>query len=299
MNSAGLLTVRATLRQGRLTDLAVDLRRPAVTQLFVGQSPQAVLQRVPHLYTLCAHAQRAAAQAALDAAQAAPAHSVNPTELWTESLHENLWRLLLDWPPALGLPAAKEAFVTWRASRSRSDLAAQTQLLLDGVLHDLSAQCLEHLARKPQSDTYAELSLDPAPWLALCQQDAAATPLLRAPSSVRAAYLARIAQVRAAALALAEHTPYPLAAMGGKGWGVAQTLTARGVLTHAALVEQSCVLAYRVWAPTDAFFANPLALQALLEPGPFASAQQARRAVELGVLALDPCVPFVVELPDA
>ena len=36
-----------------------------------------------------------------------PAHR----ELWIEVLHENLWRLLLDWPVALGLSPAKDDFI--------------------------------------------------------------------------------------------------------------------------------------------------------------------------------------------
>ena len=67
MNGPGLLTVRALLEHGRLRDIDVILKRPSVTRLFIGQLPDAVVKTVPYLFTLCAHAQRAAAQAALDA----------------------------------------------------------------------------------------------------------------------------------------------------------------------------------------------------------------------------------------
>lgn len=109
MNSAGLLTVRALLEHGRLRDIDVILKRPSVTRLFIGQLPDAVVKTVPYLFTLCAHAQRAAAQAAVAAALDEVPRVSDAAELWVEVLHENLWRLLLDWPPALGLHSARKA----------------------------------------------------------------------------------------------------------------------------------------------------------------------------------------------
>ena len=52
MTTAGLLTVRADFGEGRLSHIDVDLRRPLVTQLFIGQSPEAVVRTVPCLYTV-------------------------------------------------------------------------------------------------------------------------------------------------------------------------------------------------------------------------------------------------------
>ena len=47
MTTAGLLTVRADFGEGRLTHVDVDLRRPPVTPLFIGQSPEAGVWTVP------------------------------------------------------------------------------------------------------------------------------------------------------------------------------------------------------------------------------------------------------------
>ena len=138
MVSAGLLTVRAALSGGKISDLSVDLLRPLVSQLFLGQAPDAVLQKVSLLYTLCAQAQRTAAQAALDCAVGAVSSPVSDAALWVENLHENLWRLMLDWPPALGLPSASQVFVAWRAGRNRGNIAAQTDALLADVVQELS-----------------------------------------------------------------------------------------------------------------------------------------------------------------
>ncbi|MGI9133360.1 MAG: hypothetical protein ACR2I0_05350, partial [Rhodoferax sp.] len=298
MDIVGSLTLHAHWRQGRLQDLVVQLRRPAVTQLFLGQSCSQVLHKVPHLYSLCAQAQQAAAQAALDAARAAPEQARPDAALWIELLHEGLWRLLLDWPSALGLPVAKEAFVAWRAARQRSDCAAQTAQLVDGPLQQLATRCLEQLqGADPAPD--AAPPLDPAAGLAHWPAGDSAWLAVPALPSVRAAYRARWNQVRSAAEALAQQAPYPLARASRNGVGIAQVLTARGVLTHAAQLQDGRVSAYRVWAPTDLHFADASALQALLQGQEFASAAAARSALQQALLALDPCVPFVVELHDA
>ena len=49
MNSAGLLTVRANWWGGGLEDIDVELKRPLVTQLFIGQIPDAVVKAIPYL----------------------------------------------------------------------------------------------------------------------------------------------------------------------------------------------------------------------------------------------------------
>ena len=48
--------------------------------------------------------------------------------------------------------------------------------------------------------------------------------------------IARQAEVEAAVTALADGLPFPIARAGSAGWGVGQTLTARGRLTHAVHV---------------------------------------------------------------
>jgi len=129
------LTVRALYTAGGRGNIAVDRQRPPVTRLFHGQIPDAVVKTIPYLYTLCAHAQRAVAQAAVAAAMGEPRRPVDDGELWVEMLHENFWRLLLDWPVALGLPPAQEAFVAWRAARHIHSRVAETQKLLVMVPH--------------------------------------------------------------------------------------------------------------------------------------------------------------------
>jgi coenzyme F420-reducing hydrogenase alpha subunit len=90
-----------------------------------------------------------------------------------------------------------------------------------------------------------------------------------------------------------------LAAAGDAGWGVGQTLTARGVLTHAIHVVDGKVARYQVQAPTDSFFADAAPLTGLLAHREFPSRERARQALEQAILALDPCLPYNVELHDA
>jgi hypothetical protein len=311
--SAGSLTVRATFTNGRLDNLDVDLRRPAVTQIFHGQAPEAVVKTVPCLYTICAHAQKAAAQAALAVAADDERPATDDAGLWVELLHENLWRLLLDWPPALGLPPAKEAFIAWRATRLGGNCADEAKGLLANTLSGLAEKCLAKLVdRIPEQAplgcdrqvhaTATPPPLTPGEWLAGWQEAGAAqlAPIAPiAPTSIRAAYQGRVAEVERAAAALAAGAPYPIAVAGGNGWGVAQMATARGVLTHAVQLAAGKVVNYRVWAPTDAFFADAVALSGLLVGRRFASPDEARRALDQAILALDPCVPYALELNDA
>lgn len=327
MTSAGLLTVRANWWGGALEDIGVELKRPLVTQLFIGQIPDAVVKAIPYLYTLCAHAQRAVAQAALAAAMGEARRPVDDAELWTEMLHENFWRLLLDWPAALGLPPAREAFAVWRAARQTNDCLAETRRLLATSVRELSEKCLAALVdRSNQAFPLLEagtrthgsaaamaaaahacrqgvpadfLMLAPEEWLTYWLGNTDRPPAMPRPSSVHEALLARLAQTEWAAQALAAGRPYPVAAVGERGWGVAQTVTARGVLTHAVHVVEERVENYRVWAPTDDFFADAGALSSLLAGRQFAVLDNARQALEQAILALDPCLPYTMDLKHA
>ena len=299
MTTAGLLTVRADFGEGRLRHVDVDLRRPPVAQLFIGQSPEAVVRTVPCLYTVCAPSQGAVAQVARAAAAGEVPEAADDAGLWIEMLHENLWRLMLDWPPALGLPPAQAAFIAWRATRQGGSCAEATRRLLTEVVLGLAENCLARLADRNGDVPCGPAALAPDQWLAGCRESGDFQPAMSAPPSIRAAYRGRIAEVERATGALATGAPFPLAAAGGNGWGVAQTVTARGVLTHAVRLEARTVMQYRVTAPTDVFFAGAGALSGLLAGRRVASSDEAKRSLDLAVLALDPCLPYVLEVNDA
>lgn len=299
MSSAGLLNVRAVLAHGRCDQLTVHLIRPPVAQVFVGQVPEAVVKAIPYLYTLCAHAQRAAAQAACAAALGEARRPVDDGALWVEMLHENFWRLLLDWPKALGLEPAQDAFIAWRAARMGEECLAATQKLCSETLSELAEKCLEKLVDRDSLAPHPAPALDADGWLAYWQGRSDQAPPMTPPRSVKIAYRARLAEVAAAIRALADSAPFPIATAGGNGWGVGQSATARGTLTHAVHVVEDKVARYRVWAPTDLLFADASALSRLLAERWFPSKNEALQALEQAVLALDPCLPYSVELIDA
>ena len=306
MNSAGLLTVRGVWSAGELKALAVDLQRPALSRLFIGQPPAQVAKTIPHLYSLCAEAQGAVARAALQAAGAELTLAANDQRLWIEFLHENLWRLLLDWPVALGVAPEKAAFVAWRAARHGPSVAVETGNLFDQVLLPLAEKCLKILVHRsiqeaPLGDSIQAVSpvFNPADWLAFWRSSAASSPPSLPPVSVSAAYQARLSAVAEAVEALRDGHVYPMLAAGEDGLGVAQIRTARGVLTHAAELAGGVVSRYQVWAPTDVFFQDETALSALLAGQTWGNLDQMRQGLNQAILALDPCLPYVMELNDA
>lgn len=315
MNSAGNLSISARFGSGRLSGLAVQLERPPVTKLFLGQAPESVGRTVPYLYTLCARAQGSAARSALAAAAEQVPPPPDSPGLWAEALHEHFWRLLLDWPLALGLPQAKEAFVAWRGARNREGVAAATADLLENTLlgcsaeawlekgeaagDSLAARCASRLEGIENTDVFDPPPLTPGDWLAYWRGERPDAPAARRPPSVAAAWRSRLKEAVEAALALEKEIPYPVAAAGGDGWGIGQTLTARGVLTHGVRIEDGKVAAYRVWAPTDRHFVDAAPLAGLLNEGKWPDMDAARRAVEQAVLALDPCLPYTVKVDNA
>lgn len=145
MTSPGMLRIGLTPAGA----VSVNLTRPLVARVFIGQNPEAVVKTVPYLYTLCAHAQRAAAQAALVAAGGVPARTLDADELWLEVVHENFWRLLLDWPVVFGLAPAKAEFVRWRGERFGPQRNAATRDVLVRVLQPLIENCLAATVDRP------------------------------------------------------------------------------------------------------------------------------------------------------
>lgn len=313
MNAVGSLVISACYADGRLSDLEVVLERPRVTKLFIGQLPEAVVKTVPYLYTLCAQAQRAAAQAALAAAASEEPRSPDHFALWSEMLHEHLWRLLLDWPVALGLAQARDALVAWRNARVGDGLVTATSQLFGETLLGLSpadwtgepapdslaGRCLAALGPTENTGRFDLPALTPAEWLAYWRGRCPYQPATPRPPSVAAAYRQRLHEAVLAARALAAGTAYPVAAVGEAGRGIGQTVTARGVLTHATRLEDGRVADYRIWAPTDGHFADEGGLAALLGNATWPDANLARRALERAVLALDPCLPHELKVSHA
>lgn len=117
MTDIGVLRIHLLHNNRSIVGVEVKSTRPQVCQLFKGKAPASVVQLVPALFSLCGSAQGTAAEAAV-----AAACNVDLTRKLTleravacEVMQEHCWRLLLDWPKALGLAQLQGDFVRWHA----------------------------------------------------------------------------------------------------------------------------------------------------------------------------------------
>jgi Ni,Fe-hydrogenase I large subunit len=111
----------------RVQGIAIESTRAVgASRVLEGKPPADMARLVPMLFSLCGRAQGIASLRAWEAAEAvdAPPATALARE-WVvaaEAVLENLWRLLLDWPEAMGEDAnAFPEFAAWR--RSLLDLA--------------------------------------------------------------------------------------------------------------------------------------------------------------------------------
>src|SRR5690242_15069828 len=105
MTREGELIVRLPWDGRRVRMPTVSSSRPlAASRVFVGRSPAQVVAMVPRLFSICGGAQRAAASAALAAAgsEGIMATASDGRSVVLETVQEYFWRLLIDWPQAMG-----------------------------------------------------------------------------------------------------------------------------------------------------------------------------------------------------
>jgi hypothetical protein len=102
----GELTVRLDWDGGRVTGVDVrSTRRFAADRVLAGRTPAAAAAMVPKLFAICGGAQGAAAAAALAAAGAIGVDAGRARDeqcVALEAMQEYFWRLLIDWPQAMG-----------------------------------------------------------------------------------------------------------------------------------------------------------------------------------------------------
>jgi hypothetical protein len=106
MPTEGEIAVRLRWDGYRVGGVDVRSTRPfAAARLLAGKTPAAAAALVPALFAICGGAQGAAAAAALTAAGArdiAVAPAEIEREVALEAVQEHFWRLLIDWPRAMG-----------------------------------------------------------------------------------------------------------------------------------------------------------------------------------------------------
>jgi len=111
---SGFIAIDLYHRSGKVTGVNIASSRPeAIAQVFIGKTPEQVLDTVPLLFTLCGNAQ---AYAALQACRAALGMAAEPALdsardmlVQLETLREHAWRILLDWPVFIGLVQDKKS----------------------------------------------------------------------------------------------------------------------------------------------------------------------------------------------
>jgi hypothetical protein len=109
----GEIVVRLARAAGRIDRVSIRSTRPfATARVVVGRRAGDAAALVPRLYSVCANAQRAASASALEAAGGSPpspgAIAARSFAVALENLQEDLRRLLIDVPKALGLAVAVE-----------------------------------------------------------------------------------------------------------------------------------------------------------------------------------------------
>jgi hypothetical protein len=117
-------------RGGRALRVAIRASRPVgAVRVFRGKTLTQVARQLPTLYSICATAQAFACTAACEqAAGLTPSPSVQALRgrlLQAETVKEHAWRLLLDWPVALGLEPEAAAMAAvmrrYRALRAHAN----------------------------------------------------------------------------------------------------------------------------------------------------------------------------------
>jgi len=175
----GELTVRLAWDGRQVRRVAIGSSRPfAIARVLSGRTPAEVGALVPRLFSICGGAQGAAAATALDAASA---HSPDPRRVagrelvgLLEAAQEHFWRLLIDWPKAMGHAAA-----TAPVAAARREIApALTRLMADlptgrddGAIEPRTTADLARALDLLADQVYG---MPPAAWLALSEPTALA-----------------------------------------------------------------------------------------------------------------------------
>ncbi|GHT83124.1 hydrogenase assembly protein HupF [Betaproteobacteria bacterium] len=140
------LVLNATRAAGKITRVTAVNSRPLAASMLIGRSPEEALAIVPNLFARCSRAQTLAARLACEvAAGVLPLQRPFEEQLLAiEMAQEHLWRLLLDWPPLLGLPPQRAHYANVHRGLNRSGHAE---------IFTLHADSIEELADPEQGES--------------------------------------------------------------------------------------------------------------------------------------------------
>jgi hypothetical protein len=310
-NFAGVVRLKLRLRGSRVDAVALGVARPNAGETMRGRAADEAARLLPLLYSICSEAQGTAARLAVAAARGAAQAPYVDRQVLAEGRREHLWRLLLDWPRALGLPRSEAlladglrhlhdcGYERWRDGVLPAPLAR-----FDAVLGELAGTRLptrwlppmtaaQTLAQWPRLDAgFAAAPLfdgAPAETGALARHEAPAGA-----ATLAARVRARIADLFAADAGLGRSSAVPVA----PGVGRAVVETARGLLMHEVAIDGDRVADYTIVAPTEWNFHAEGVLKAGLPDLAAPTAAALRGKIERCVLALDPCVACEIVIED-
>jgi hypothetical protein len=326
------LDIRVDWRDGVIRSLAIESARPQVSRLLAGLEPGAVLAVLGRLYAVCGHAQSACAELALAAAAGATLSGAqrerHARAVAGEAVIEHLWRLLLDWPKALGISPHKAEFARWYG-RIRAEAACWPAELhatleldwlglpLDGLpaFADLAADARwRQASHAPLAALFARLGAEAAAArlapgvtlaaesecaLAACAEHPWIAALCADGRWLEAHVAARLVGLAALLSALVSGAAAPVemdADSTAPGRGIALVATARGMLEHDVTLADGRVERYAIKTPTDFNFAPDGPFVARLRGQAAQSLAAAERAAALWALAFDPCVAYAVSV---
>ena len=189
--------------------LAVSIRssRPVTAaQVFAGKPVLAVARQLPSLFSLCATAQAQACASACEQALGLTASAAivqrRASLLRAETVKEHLWRLLLDWPQALGAAPAQAPMAT--AMRAylglRGVLTGDADPFAPGAdlsqvaVGSASDQAQQHLQVLTQVAAKHVFGRSPARWLREVRDRDAFAAWTAAAGTVAASLVERIAR---------------------------------------------------------------------------------------------------------
>ncbi|MDD5249838.1 MAG: hypothetical protein PHY45_12675 [Rhodocyclaceae bacterium] len=306
---SGAVRLSLRWRDGRMRDVAVRVARPNAAAMLRGRAADEAVRMLPLLYSICGAAQGVAAQLALGAARGVAQAPIVDAVVLAEAQREHLWRLLLDWPQALGLPRQESLLVAGRRHLQDGSFDAWASAAMRAPWAQIEAA----LRAVPEPPSPGDAPLLPA---LAAAQTLALWPRLDAAFAAAPAYYGRAASTGALArhpelLSLAPllarvaarmadlTAPHGLgrvsAAAVAPGIGRAAVETARGLLLHEIVLDGERVADYVIVAPTEWNFHPAGMLKAWLEGAPAAHAEEMRAAAARAMLALDPCVRWEID----
>ncbi len=166
MTSDGELGVRLNWDGRQVTHVEIRSTRSfAAPRILAGKTPSRAAAMVAMLYSVCGVAQRAAANGALDAAGASdvnadPLRSERAVAL--ETIQEHFWRLLIDWPQAVGRQADATPVAMARYRIAAAAGGADGRAVLDDGM--AMVELGNELSRLAEKAVYGKA---PAEWLTL------------------------------------------------------------------------------------------------------------------------------------